>query len=137
MSLVLSANKIEQISQSSDPKAAIIKAVGDLSKVKVAADLVLLGTYIRNEKTAGGIIRPLDTLKEDEYQGKVGLVLKAGPLAYADWESDEERGQAAELHTWVVYSIKDAWPVQLNGTACRFIPYDKLRMQIPEPSMVF
>jgi hypothetical protein len=137
MSLVLSANKIEQISQSSDPKAAIIKAVGDLSKVKVAADLVLLGTYIRNEKTAGGIIRPLDTLKEDEYQGKVGLVLKPGPLAYGDWEAEEERGEMAELHTWVVYSIKDAWPVQINGTACRFIPYDKLRMQIPNPSMVF
>jgi hypothetical protein len=137
MSLVLSANKIEQISQSSDPKAAIIKAVGDLSKVKVAADLVLLGTYIRNEKTSGGIIRPLDTLKEDEYQGKVGLVLKTGPLAYADWEEGDAQGQTAELHTWVVYSIKDAWPVQINGTACRFIPYDKIRMQIPDPSMVF
>ena len=142
---VLSANKIEQISQSNDPKAAIIKAVGDLSQVKVAADLVLLGTYIRNEKTSGGIIRPLDTLKEDEYQGKVGLVLKKGPLAYADWEGDTAadweggtgRGQSAELHTWVVYAIKDAWPVQINGTACRFIPYDKIRMQIPDPSMVF
>lgn len=135
--MVLSANKIEQISRSSDPKAAIIKAVGDLSKVKITADLVLLGTYIRNEKTTGGIIRPLDTLKEDEYQGKVGLVLKKGPLAYADWEEDDVRGMSAETHTWVVYSIKDAWPVQINGTACRFIPYDKIRMQIPDPSMVF
>jgi co-chaperonin GroES (HSP10) len=137
MSLVLSANKIEQISQSSDPKAAIIKAVGDLSKVKIAADLVLLGTYIRNEKTAGGIIRPLDTLKEDEYQGKVGLVLKTGPNACGDSEDEASLGQNATLHTWVVYHIKDTWPMQLNGTACRLVPYDKIRMQIPEPSMVF
>lgn len=134
---VLSASKIEMISQASDPKAAIIKAVGDLSKVKVAADLVLLGTYIRNEKSTGGIIRPIDTLKEDEYQGKVGLVLKTGPMAYMDWETDEEQGKTAKLHTWVVYQIKDAWPVQINGTACRVIPYDKLRMQIPNPAMVF
>ena len=134
---VASASKIEQISQSSDPRAAIIEAVGDLSGAKVTADLVLLGTYIRNEKTAGGIIRPTEVLKEDEYQGKVGLVLAKGPLAYADWEEDDARSQSAELHTWVVYAIKDAWPVQINGTACRFIPYDKIRMQIPDPSMVF
>ena len=92
---VASASKIEQISQSSDPRAAIIKAVGDLSGARVTADLVLLGTYIRNEKTAGGIIRPQENLKEDEYQGKVGLVLKKGPLAYADWEDDDARGQSA------------------------------------------
>lgn len=134
---VASASKIEQISQSSNPKAAIIKAVGDISDTIVASDLVLLGTYIRNEKTAGGIIRPTDNVKEDEYQGKVGLVLKTGPIAYGDWEDEAERGQMAELHTWVVYQIKDAWPIQLNGTACRCIPYEKIRMQIPEPSMVF
>jgi hypothetical protein len=134
---VISASKIEAISQALDPKAAIIKAVGDLSETIVASDLVLLGTYIRNERTAGGIIRPSDNVREDEYQGKVGLVLLTGPIAFGDWEDPAERGHMAELHTWVVYQIKDAWPVQINGTACRFVPYDKIRMQIPEPSMVF
>jgi len=134
---IASASKIEQISQASNPREAIIVAVGDLSGAKVAADLVLLGTYIRNEKTAGGIIRPTEVLKEDEYQGKVGLVLARGPIAYADWEDDATRGQMAQFHTWVVYAIKDAWPVQINGTACRFIPYDKIRMQTPTPQMVF
>lgn len=134
---VLSASKIEQISQAADPKAAIIKAVGDISELMIAADLVLLGTYIRNEKTAGGIIRPTEVLKEDEYQGKVGLVLKAGPVASGGWEQDDELGQFAKLHTWVVYQIKDAWPVQINGTACRIIPYEKIRAQIPDPTMVF
>lgn len=134
---VHSANKIEQISQSSDPKAAIIKAVGDLNKQEVFSDLVLVGTYIRNEKTSGGIIRPSEVLKEDEYQGKVGLVLKKGPLAYADWEDDETRGKSAQLHTWVVFAIKDTWPVQINGAPCRFVPYDKLRMRLTDPSLVF
>jgi len=134
---VASASKIEQISRSDDPKRAIIEAVGDLSGTKVAADLVLLGTFIRNEKTSGGIIRPKEVLQEDEYQGKVGLVLKAGPMAYGDWEAEGDVGKMAEAHTWVVYAIKDAWPVQINGTACRFIPYDKIRMQVPKPDMVF
>jgi hypothetical protein len=134
---VLSASKIEQISQASDPRAAIIKAAGDLSKEKVAADLVLVGTYIRNERTAGGIIRPVDVVKEDEYQGKVGLVLKTGPIAYAEWEDGEFRGENARLHSWVVYAIKDGWPVQINGTPCRFVPYDKIRMVVSDPAMVF
>ncbi len=134
---VASASKIEQISQAIDPKAAIIKAAGDLSGARVTTDLVLVGTYIRNEKTAGGIIRPSEVLKEDEYQGKVGLVLKAGPLAYGDWEDEADRGQNARLHTWVVYAIKDGWPVQINGTPCRFVPYDKIRMVTDNPTMVF
>jgi len=134
---VISASKIEQISQSSNPKLAIITAVGDISKVKVGSDLVLLGTYIRNEKTAGGIIRPKDNVQEDEFQGKVGLVLKKGPLASGDWEEGDEIGQNAQLHSWVVFAIKDTWPLQINGVACRVVPYDKLRMRITDPKMVF
>lgn len=134
---VLSAPKIAQISQSDDPKSAIIKAAGDLSRVTVNSDLVLVGTYIRPEKTAGGIIRPKENVEEDQHQGKVGLVLKAGPLAYADWEDDDARGKNAQIHTWVVYAIKDGWGLEVNGTPCRLIPYDKLRMQLPDPMMVF
>lgn len=134
---VLSAGKIEQIARSSDPKKAILEAVGNLSGVRVCADLVLLGTYIQSEKTAGGIIRPKEILQESEYQGKVGLVLKTGPLAYGDWEEDESKGANAYPLSWVVYQIKDAWPMQLNGTACRVIPYDKIRMVISDPAAVF
>lgn len=133
----LSAPKIAEISQASDPKQAILKAVGDLSKTKVNTDLVLIGTYIRPEKTVGGIIRPKENVEEDQHQGKVGLVLKKGPLAYGDWEDDATRGESAELHTWVVYAIKDGWALEINGTPCRLIPYDKLRMQLPDPKMVF
>lgn len=134
---VLSAPKIEQISQADDPKQAIVKAVGDLSAVEVFSDLVLVGTYIRNEKTAGGIIRPREVIQEDEYQGKVALVLKAGPLAYADWEENDSKGQNAEQFTWVVIAIKDGWPIQLNGVACRFVPYDKIRARVADPKVVF
>jgi hypothetical protein len=133
--VVLSAPKIEQISQSNNPKKAILEAVGDLSHVRVCSDLVLLGTFIRNERTAGGIIRPKENVNEDEHQGKVGLVLKPGPLAFADWETDQ--GANARLHTWVVYYLMDARQLQINGTPCRMIPYEKIRMVIPDPNMVF
>jgi co-chaperonin GroES (HSP10) len=134
---VLSAPKIEQLARAADPKKAIIEAVGDLTNVKVQKDLVLVGTFIRNEMTSGGIIRPLDNVKEDEHQGKVGLVLKVGPVAYADWEDEATAGNDAILHTWVIYQGTHSWPIQLNGVPCRMVPYDKLRMTIPDPTMVF
>lgn len=135
---VLSAPKIEQISQARDPKKGITDAVGDLSGVEVFSDLVLIGTYIRNEKTASGkLLLPKEYLQEDEHQSKVGLVLKAGPLAYGDWEDPQSQGQNAKPNTWVVFAIKDTWPVQINGAPCRFVPYDKLRARLDDPKAVF
>ena len=134
---VVSASKIEQISQALDKRQGILDAVGDLSGVDILTDLVLVGTYIRDEKRASGLILPKEHLEEDEFQGKVGLVLKAGPLAFGDWETADESGQNARIGTWVVFAIKDTWPLQINGVACRVVPYDKLRMRLSDPKMVF
>lgn len=134
---LVGARKVLEISQSDNPKLAIIKAFGDLSNERVLSDLVLVGTYFRPEKTRGGIIRPGDNVKEDEFQGKVGLVLKKGPYAYGDWEDDHDRGKNCEVGDWVVYSIKDGWPVTINEAAARLIPYDKIRMNITSPEMAF
>jgi hypothetical protein len=135
---VHSAPKIHQISQAADPKRGIIDAAGDLKSIEVFSDLVLIGTYIRSEKTVSGkLILPKEYLEEDEHQSKTGLVLKAGPLAYGDWEDDVSRGTNATLHTWVAFAIKDTWPCQVNGAPCRFVPYDKLRARLSDPRMVF
>lgn len=134
---VVTAAKLQQLAQAKDPKQAIFTAVGDLSKEQVLGDLVLVATYIRPEKTAGGIIRPTENIKEDEFQGKVGLVLKTGPLAYGDWELDDQRGSAANPGDWIVYAIKDGWAVTVNGVPCRLVPYERIRMRISDPNVVF
>ena len=134
---IASATKLEAISQAPDKKKAIVAALGDMSGVDVLADLVLLGTYIRDEKRQSGLILPKEHLQEDEFQGKVGLVIKSGPLAYGDWEGDEDRGVNATPGTWVVFAIKDTWPLQINGVACRVVPYDKIRIRVQDPKMVF
>lgn len=131
------AKKLEILSQAADPRMAIMKAVGDLTDQKVFADNVLVGTFIRNEKTGGGIIQPKSVIEEDIWQGKVGLVLKAGPLAFAEWEAPEDRGEAAQIGSWIVYAIKDGWGLELNGTPCRLIPYERIRMRITTPTLVF
>ena len=134
---VISASKIEQISQAKDKRQGILDALGDISGAEVLTDLVLVGTYIRDEKRASGLILPQDHLKEDEFQGKVGLVVQRGPLAYGEWEDETDRGRNAQIGTWVVFAIKDTWPLQINGVACRVLPYEKIRMRVSDPKMVF
>lgn len=134
---VVTSRKLQELAQAKDPRLGLQIAAGDLTNEKVLGDLVLVATYIRPEKTIGGIIRPIDNIKEDEFQGKVGLVLKAGPLAFADWEEESERGQAAIPGTWVVYAIKDGWAVTVNGAPCRLVPYERIRMKISNPDLVF
>lgn len=124
---LVSAAKTQEISQAADPKQAILAAVGDISKEMVLWDLILVGTFIRPEKTTGGIIRPMENVQEDIYQSKVGLVLKKGP----------ESGEDVRLGDWIVYSIKDGWAITLNGCACRLVPYDRVRMVLSSPDVVF
>lgn len=136
---VAGAKKVLEISQSANPKLALINAVGDLSNESVLSDLVLVATYIRPEKTMGGIIRPTDNIKEDEYQGKVGLVLKMGPQA---GEFDAENNEYMPNYyfgvgDWVAYGIKDGIALTIRDTPCRLIPYQRVRMKISSPDVVF
>ena len=128
------APKIAEIARATDPKSAILNAVGDLSRYEVPSDLVLVGTFIRNERIRG-IIRP--DVTEDEHQGKVGLVLKTGPYAYGDWEDDDHRGANAQPGTWVVFQVKDGWPLQLDGAPVRLVPYERLRLRVSDPNLVY
>ncbi|MEN9931891.1 MAG: hypothetical protein RIS17_464 [Pseudomonadota bacterium] len=70
------------------------KLQADLAPVVAGVHLlrnrVLVATYIRPEKTSGGIIRPDQLREEDKWQGKAGLVLKIGPSAFDFEEIDEE-----------------------------------------------
>ena len=133
----VTARKVQEISQASNPKLAIINAVGDLSKVEVMFDLVLVGVYIRPEKTAGGIIRPDSNVGEDEWQGICGLVLKKGPTAFMDDEYTQYSGQDIAVGDWVVFNVGDAKSIQFNGTPCRYLKATQIRMKIPNPEMVF
>ena len=134
MTVVTSAKKLAQLSQAANPKLALISAVGDLTREEVLSDLVLVATYIRPEKTAGGIIRPIDNIKEDELQGKVGLILKMGPQAT---EYTDDTPATCQVGDWVVYDIKAGWAVTINEVACRLVPYARLRMRISSPDVVF
>lgn len=137
MALVTSSRAIELISNSKDPKTDIIKLVGNLSKVNVKWNMVLVGTYIRAAKTLGGIIRPDSNVAEDEWQGKVGLVLKLGPMAYVDDQDDKFFGEKVEVGEWAVYKVGDAWSININGYPCRMIRDTSVKLTVSDPNIVF
>ncbi len=120
-----------------DPANEIRKRIGDISKIEVLHNQILVGVYIRPEKTKGGILLTSQTRDEDRYQGKAGLVLKKGPLAFVDDDNNKFHGQNVDVGDWVFYRVSDGFPLVLNGTLCRLLEEVHVKGKIPSPDVVF
>lgn len=119
-----------------DPRKELIESIGDISGIKIYNNWILVAVYKRPEKTAGGIILTDNTRKEDEYQGKVGLVLKKGPIAFVDDEKTSFNGQDVELGEWIAFRVSDGWSLEVNGVMCRMLQDTQIRMSIPSPDVI-
>jgi len=140
MSVVVNHGAVGRIATAKDPKQAILDTVGDLAGIHLMGDTVLIGTYIRPEKTSGGIYRPANNVQEDVFQGKVGLLVRLGPDAFEDTEDYTFNfGDAGKpkVGDWVVYKVGDAWPLSVRGLPCRYIRDIGIRMKIDDPSLIF
>lgn len=123
-----------------EAKEDTLERVGDLSNVrKLAGDLVLVGVYVRPNVTKSGLHLPDEIRKEDEYQSKVGLVLKKGAGAFVSDSNYDFRGFDAEVGDWVSYRTSDGWPVVINGRegVCRVVRDVDIKMVVERPDMVF
>jgi co-chaperonin GroES (HSP10) len=136
MSIFLPRAAIDEVSQSADPKAAMLAKIGDLSGISVMYNMVLLAAYIRPERTKGGIIRPNESKEEDVWQGKVGMVIKLGPDAFQDDTDQTFNGQTAELGEWVVFKTGDAWQLTIGDWPCRLVRDSSIKLKILDPSTV-
>jgi co-chaperonin GroES (HSP10) len=129
---------LEEIAKASDPKKVMMAKAGDLKGVELMGNRVLVAIYVAPEKTSGGIIRPTSQLKEDVWQGQVGLVLKKGAAAF----EDDPRvnvyfyGQNAQVGEWVVFRPGDARRVQINGMDCRFVEDTLIDMVVSNPELI-
>lgn len=98
-----------------DPREAILAKVGGLDELEIFGSDVVVAIYERPNKTASGIILSDRTLEEDIHQGKIGLIVAMGPMAFVDDDkvqfSEHER---CKLHEWVFYRPSDSWRATLN-----------------------
>ena len=132
----MSVAKLQTLSQSQDPKAALFASLGDLSDVQVYSGRVLVAIYISPEKTSGGIIRPTSAIREDVWQGTIGLVVKKGPLAFQDDDSHKFQGQTVEVGDWVMFRPGDTTRLQIRELNCRIVEDVLIQMKISDPEII-
>lgn len=126
-----------KMNHDTDPKKDIIDAVGNLDDFKLFNMQVLVGIYIRPQKTASGIYLTDKTTDEDRYQGKVGLILKTGPMAFVEDEPQWFKDMNINVGDWAVFKPSDGWAITINGYACRILDDRAIRGTVERPDMVW
>lgn len=116
----------------------IFEGIGaELEDVRIFHNQILVGVYIRPEMTKGGIIRPSSNIDEDKWQGKVGLVLKKGPIAFKDDQRNTFNGQDVEVGDWVMYRVSDAPAIRINEVHCRLVEDIHIRGTVQSPEIIW
>lgn len=143
---VTSSAKLREIAEGSreDPKAAVRAAVKGITDIiEPLHNLILVGTYVRPEKTKGGIIRVDRSLAEDRFQGKVGLVLKVGPIAFKDDNVNKFGGVTVKEGDWVLYRSSDGHEMFYvdengrDGTPVRLLEDIHIKGRLSDPEKVY
>ncbi len=125
-----------------DPRQEIFERLGPvLGNIEVFHNQILVAIYVRPEKTAGGILLPDSQQKEDVYQGKVGLVLKKGPLAFVNDARNDFAGQDVEVGDWIAYRAADGWLLNLSGAsgkeAVRMLEDTHVKLRLTSPDDIW
>jgi co-chaperonin GroES (HSP10) len=107
-----------------------------LNDVEVFHNQLLIGIYIRPQKTSGGIILTDTTRDEDKWQGKVGLVLQRGPQAFVS-EGGITFQSDASVGDWVIYRVSDGFSIDINHIHCRIIEDVHIRGRIADPALIW
>jgi hypothetical protein len=127
-----------------DPKKALLDSAGPLIDYEIFHNLVLVATYIPPEKI-GSIIVPDRSIAEARFQGKLGLVLKCGPLAFVNDATTHFGGIQVEPGDWVLYRpsdgielfIKDHMGLANDGLPCRLIEDTLIKGRVTNPALVY
>ena len=127
---------VAEMLHADDPVQKLLFELGDLSGFELFHNQVLVAVYQRPEKTKSGILLARQTLDEDRFQSKVGLVVKMGPQAFVNsgnWVFD----YALEPKDWVVYQPQHGWAITIKGVLCRVLVDTSIKARINHPDMVW
>ena len=120
-----------------DPRKTIHDELGDISDVELFHNQVLAAIYVRPEKTKGGLYLTNSLRDEDKWQGKVGLIVKAGPDAFKDETGRWFNGVNINVGDWIYFRPSDGWQLTVHGVLCRILDDTDVRGRIPAPDAVW
>lgn len=119
-----------------DPADAIRAELGDIAGFDILHNQVLVAVYQRPAKTKSGLILASQTLDEDRYQSKIGLVLKGGPEAFKSSDAWVFPDTIRE-GSWIVFRPSDGWAVTVNGVLCRMLVDTSVKGVVTHPDLVW
>ena len=122
------------VESADDPKAAVLKALGDMSNEKLLHCQVLVATYTGSKYHPGTkILRTDKALQEDQFQGTIGLVIKLGPGAFEDAPGVKFYGLRANVGDWVLCRPADGMSMFINEVPCRIYEDANVKMVVSDP----
>lgn len=137
----MSAASKMTMAHKTDPRSEITEKIGDVSEFKVMFNQLLVAIYLRPDSLDLGGGKKLfltdQSRNEDRFQGKVGLVLQKGPMAFVDDGSTKFCGQSVEAGDWIVIRPSDGFPTNVKGVLCRMIEDVHVKAVIPRPDYVY
>lgn len=118
-----------------DPKEAIFREVAHFTdKIKVLGPDILVAVYVRPEKTKSGLLLPDKSRDEDKYQGKIGLVVKMGPIAFKE-DVDHKFPVVPQIGDWVVFRVGDTFEMIVGERHFRFVQDVNVRAIVERPDI--
>lgn len=132
-----------QVIHDRDPRDAVWQDVGDHIKgIEPLAAGVLLIMYERGAggevRTKSGIILSAKTTNEDKYQGKAGLVVKLGPIAFTDDVGHQWGDMKPKVGDWVIVNVGDSFSFDLpNDRRARIVEDVNVKAIINQPDAVW
>ncbi len=133
---VAPASYLHEMAHEKDPKEVLTDQIGNLDCLRLSGAQILVATYIRPERKRSGLILTSNVREEDKFQGKCGLVLKRGPLAYKATEKLDFGGYEAKVGDWVWYRPMDGYALSVNGVHCRVLDDVEIKGDIDHPDVV-
>ena len=120
-----------------DPKVVLKEQIGNIDSFDIYNNQILIAVYVRPEKTKSGIFLPDAHRAEDQFQSKVGLVLKKGPAAFEGDDSLWFKDMKIELDDWIVFRPSEGWAITVNGVLCRMLDDTSVRGKIDAPDKIW
>lgn len=122
-----------------DPVEEIQERIGDLSEIIVPFNKLLVGIYMRPNLTKSGIVLPDQVRDEDRYQGKAGVILKKGPMAFKDDDHVKFHGLNPDVGDWIAFRPSNGMKIDIRSKDghCILLSDTQVELVIPAPDMVF
>jgi hypothetical protein len=124
-----------------DPRQFLLDRLAILMPLKVFHNWIITATYYMPayDTLPGGHKFYRSDAGHDEalWQGKVGLVIGKGPLAFLDEGNVRFHGQNVNIGDWIQYDILEGRQFTLDRVHCRRLKDTQVVLGVPDPALVY